>query len=248
MFDSLFIVLNENGVVLASMLTSGTAFSNVSDILKKLKARLDIQGSRPSCFYVDNCCSWKAKLVNVFGPLLSVKLDLFHTIQRVIKKIPKRNQPEGIRRIRKQMIQELRIIIRDPRDKGEERQMETPSPEVLLCNVDSFFRCWNNTKFEGEKVLPSSAVSELEKLKVHMKKGCLSFIPKSAGTSRNEQLHQKLKKAVGRSRLGLSYCLSLLDEFFYAHDEQKIARHSGAKTPVPPVEHYYDAENVTSFK
>ena len=33
--------------------------------------------------------------------------------------------------------------------------------------------------------------------------------------------------------------------FFYAHNEQKIARHSGAKTPVPPVEHYYDAENVS---
>lgn len=89
-FDSLYIVLNETGQVLTYKLTKGTALSKVEDIhvLKNLKSRLDQQKASCETIFVDDCCKVRSKLQQIF-PNMSIKLDLFHAIQRVTSKVPK---------------------------------------------------------------------------------------------------------------------------------------------------------------
>ena len=41
--------------------------------------------------YIDNCCQWKRLLQEEFGNDVLVKLDLFHAIQHITSKMPKRH-------------------------------------------------------------------------------------------------------------------------------------------------------------
>ena len=189
LYDTLFIVLNEEGIALSWKLCKGTNFPSVENVLKLLKERLDRQGKNPTIFMLDNCRSWRTKVKKVF-PNIAVKLDPFHAIQGVIKKIPKKKGcTETITQLRRQMILPLKNIFREPADKGEQRTMDTPSPEIILKNIDNFMRQWKTVEFNCIPLLPSSAVHEIEKLKGHVTKGCLSGIPPSGGTNRNETLH-----------------------------------------------------------
>ena len=90
-YDSMFCILNEDGVVLAWQLTKGTAFHNVKDLLTNLKGRFEQQNNNIKLCMIDNCCAWRGKLQDVFGSEMEVKLDLFHAVQRVVKCIPKRH-------------------------------------------------------------------------------------------------------------------------------------------------------------
>ena len=92
-YNSLFCVTNEGGQVVTWELTRSVAFSYVEDILLKLKDRLDKQGKSVKEFYVDICCSWRAKLQQVFGKNLKVYLDLFHAVKRVSSTISKEAPP-----------------------------------------------------------------------------------------------------------------------------------------------------------
>ena len=137
LYDTLFIVLNEEGVVLSWKLCKGTNFSSVENVLKLLKERLHRQGKNPTIYMLDNCCSWRTKVTKVF-PNIAVKLDLFHAIQRVIKRIPKKKGcTETITQLRRQMILSLKKIFREPADKDEQRTMDTPSPDIILKNIDN---------------------------------------------------------------------------------------------------------------
>ena len=92
-------------------LTKGTSFEKVRSRLVSLNTCTHEQGTTISAFYVDNCCMWQNKLQDVFGADLSVKLDLFYAVQRVIKNIPKRD-PHGrtLKFIRQRMINDLRMV------------------------------------------------------------------------------------------------------------------------------------------
>jgi len=52
------------------------------------------------------------KLQDVFGQQLEVKLDLFHAVQRIVIKIPKRHP------FRQQCVNELKLVFRDSTDHG----------------------------------------------------------------------------------------------------------------------------------
>ena len=58
------------------------------------------------CMYVDDCCELCNKINNKFGPHVSVKLDLFHTMQRITKTIPK-NHVHAL-----QFLKELGLVFR----------------------------------------------------------------------------------------------------------------------------------------
>lgn len=96
------------------------------------------------------------------------------------------------------MILSLKKIFREPADKGEQRTMDTPSPEIILKNIDNFMRHWKTVEFNSIPLLPSSAVHEIEKLEGHVTRDCLSGIPPSGGTNRNEALHRTLNKSLKR--------------------------------------------------
>lgn len=164
------------------------------------------------------------------------------SIQRVIKKIPKKKGcTETVTQLRRQMILSLKNIFREPADKGEQRTMNTPSPEIILKNIDNFMRQWKTVEFNSIPLLPSSAVHEIEKLKGHVTKGRLSGIPPSGGMNRNEALHRTLNRSLKRSRIGLELALAFLGLFFYKWNEKK-SRKSNKRGQqinyIPPVESY----------
>ena len=171
LYDTLFIVLNEEGNVLGWKLCKGTKFSSVENVLQLLKDRLVKQGEKPTIFFLDNCCSWRSKLLKIF-PDVTIKLDPFHAIQRVIRKIPKKKGcTETIMQLRRKMILSLRQLFRDPKDRGEQRTMDTPSPEVILENIEMFMRQWSTAEIDSIPLLSSSAIKEINNLKHHVIKG-----------------------------------------------------------------------------
>lgn len=214
LYDTLFIVLNEEGIVLSWKLCKGTKFSLVENVLKLLKERLDRQGKKPTIFMLDNCCSWRTKVTKVF-PNIAVKLDPFHAMQRVIKKIPKK---------------ERMYWNGNTTSKADDTLLEKNLPWTCWSrrtknNGYSFTRnhfekYWQfhesvkTVEFNSIPLLPSSAVHEIEKLKGHVTKGCLCGIPPSGGTDRNEALHRTLNKSLKQSRIGLELALSFLGLVF----------------------------------
>lgn len=216
-----------------------------------LNERLQRHGKKPEFFFLDNCCSWRTKLTKVFPDIL-IKLDIFHAIQRVVKKIPKmKGCSETVKLLRRRMIQSLRKVIRDPSDLGEQRTMATPSSEVILKNIDSFLLQWNKIEVNSTQVLPPPALKEISKLRIHVTKGCLSDIPPSGGTNRNEVLHKTLNKSLRRSRIGLELAVALLGFYFYKWNENKVSKmnNKGKRVNyIPPVEIYNDNIHVSEHE
>ena len=216
-YDSLFCILNEKGQVVAWQLTKGTSFNQVETLLKGLKSRLDKQGVVLKAVYVDNCCQVRQKVQNVFGNV-PVKLDLFHAISRVTQKIPKQSRHI----LAGACIIDFSNVFRCKSDKEEERKEETPSSDELLDNLKDFLVKWKDMKHtDDEDVLTASAVHEIDCLKKHIEKGCLSGIPPRSGSEKNENLHKNLRHIVARSRLGVESALALLTIFFYYWNERR---------------------------
>lgn len=113
LYDSLFIVMNEIGIILAWKLCKGTAFDKVEDLLTSLKDRLATKACVVNHFYIDNCCQWR---LSVFDGV-AIKLDPFHAIQRVVTKIPKKGGSGPLQKLRTQMLHDFKMILRDPTDR-----------------------------------------------------------------------------------------------------------------------------------
>ena len=241
LYDSLFIVMNEIGVVLSWNLCKGTGFHNVKDQLIDLKGRLDMQRCQISHFYVDNCCQWRHKLNSVFDGV-SVKLDPFHAIQRVTSKIPKKRGNSPFERLRAQMVRDFKLILRHPSDIGKQRTKPTPSELVIEKNIQNFLTQWKSVEYEGANLLPQCAIHEIDKLLVHVRKGCLSDIALSGGTSRNEGIHRVLNKTLKKSRIGIQFALALLGIFFYIWNEKRITvvKDKSKIRVTPPIESHFE--------
>ena len=117
------------------------------------------------------------QIVIVIGDSLKVYLDLFHAVERVSDKTPKRHP------LRRECIEELRMVFRDPTDQGVKRTKETPSPDVLIKNIRRFEARWKSAQSAGKMILSNAAIKELRDLEVHMQLGCLSGIKPGRGTN-----------------------------------------------------------------
>ena len=89
LYNSLFIVMNEIGIVLTWQFCRGTSFAAVEDQLRNLQERLKNLQCPIKNFYIDNCCQWRTKIKGIFENSL-VLLDPFHAIERFTSKIPKK--------------------------------------------------------------------------------------------------------------------------------------------------------------
>jgi len=207
-YDSVFLVLNGKGQVLTWQLTKGTSFAEVTVLLKHLAERPNQQ---LKTVYVDDCCKLRKKISNLFGPNVSVKLDLFHAIQRITKTIPKKHVHAS------QFLKELRLIFRRNGDCGEKRLLSMPSTQQLIKNLDKFITEWKKRDRETTIFKPETAAA-LERLRQHMQLGCLSDIPVGAGTNRNERLHQHLNNYFNRSKIGILLAYALLSVILHAHN------------------------------
>ena len=241
-FDSLYIVLNEVGQVLTYKLTKGTAMSRVEDILKNLKCRFDQQKVTCDTIFVDDCCKVRSKLQQIF-PNLSVKLDLFHAIQRVTSKVPKDRKHY----LSSSFIDDFKMIFRGDLDQGEIREMETPDEQTIMSNLERLTERWKDIKYDtGEAVLNANVMHEIVNLKVHIERGCLSGIPVGGGSTRNENLHKNLRAVIARSRLGCELAEALLATFFYIWNERSASELPSAC--VRPILSYRAALEDQGFK
>jgi hypothetical protein len=70
-----------------------------------------------------------------------------------------------------QVLKDLKLLFRDPKDTGQIRTLPTPAPDILFQQLDMFI-----TKWKGY-ILNDKVQKELQALRGHINKGCLSNIP-----------------------------------------------------------------------
>ena len=209
-YDSLFLVLNEQGKIVTWQLTKGTSFKEVLTLLQNLASRSD---ENMRTVYVDDCCKLRSKIENVFGKNISVKLDIFHAVQRISKTLRKRHP------YRLQCLQDLRLVFRCDGDSGEKRLSTTPSSEKILLNFENFIKKWHKVAdYNGVKLFNNETDVAIERLKKHITLGCLSNIPAGCGTNKNERLHQLIGKYFNRSRIGILLAYALLSVILHSNN------------------------------
>ena len=99
-------------------------------------------------------------------------------MQRIASKIKKRHP------LRRKCLDAFRLVFRENGDIEKDRKQPTPSREIMLKNLDRFRENWSNIAFGGENIPSKQAWVELDKLKVHIPKGCLENIPPKARCTR----------------------------------------------------------------
>ena len=209
-YDSLFLVLNDQGKIVSWQLTKGTSFQEVVALLQNLGSRSD---ENLRTVYVDDCCKLRNKIENVFGKNISVKLDIFHAVQRISKTLCK------IHPYRLQCLQDLRLVFRCDGDSGEKRLSTTPSSEKILLSFENFIKKWHKVAdHNGAKLFNSETDVATERLKKHITLGCLSNIPAGCGTNRDERLHQLIGKYFNRSRIGILLAYALLTVILHSNN------------------------------
>lgn len=137
-YSGLFIVLNEQGLVLTWSFTATEKFGEISHLLSSLRDRMSNKGRIVRQAYLDNCCKWSKCLEEVFGPGLDVKLDIFHGLQRITRTIPKRHKKSSA------CSADLKFVVRDRDDQGAIRTRNTPNQSVIEENMSIFVSKWSN--------------------------------------------------------------------------------------------------------
>ena len=236
-FENLFIVLNEDHKVVGWRLTKSTCFEEIRDLLQSVNNCLD---NPLQTVIVDDCCRVRNQYQSIF-PGVVVKLDLFHATQRVIKTFPKGSEWS------KQISTEFGLVFRADGDCGATRCLTTPAPDIIERNLDNFIKRWKNTLSHDDQ---AKTFKELQNLRVHVKKGCLSGIHPGQGTESNERLHQTLNKSLlcGATTIGPEIAIAVITLIFYALNCRKEGKkHEGNSriipfVPLPSVESEIDGK------
>ena len=197
-YDSLFILMNEEGYIKAYQYTKGTALENVNELLIKIK-----QQGEPEFIYVDNCCSLRKQLLQIF-PNTKVKLDLFHAVQRLVKTISKKHI------FCSEFSKQIGLVFRGRNDIEEQRKESTSSPETILRNFENLIEEWKDVNYKGWKIVNESFLREANNLKKHILNSCLSDISPGQGTNRNENLHKNLKSILKSKKMGIQTANALM--------------------------------------
>ena len=213
-FKSLFIVLNDIGQVLSWQLADDTSHDTVHEALNEINQRLKTKTKTLKEIYVDDCCKLRNKLQSVFGKEVEVKLDIFHAIQRITKKTSKRHS------LFYDFVASLKNVFRDSSDIGNSRQLPTPSPKDLGNNMDAFVKRWKDVKSHcGKIILTPQVLEEINKLRQHINRGCLSYIRPGRGTNRDESLHKRINNFMKYSKVGTELAYALLMSVFDRYNE-----------------------------
>jgi hypothetical protein len=196
-YKAVFCILNEIGRVMQWQFTSSDGFSEVRAMFESLRERFRKSGCQLSGIFVDNCCKWRESLNHIFEDV-PVKLDLFHAVQRVVREVPKRIT------VSRDIANDFGVVFREKNDHGTRREQPTPKPKVILKNLEHFIEKWRDVKNDrdGSNILNTKAMHEIENLKKHIIKGCLSDIDVGCGTSRDERLHRDMNKIVSSTSIG----------------------------------------------
>ena len=225
-YSGLFCILNSDGVVVTWKMTKTLTFDEIENHLTCLQTRLQQHGRVVQEFYVDICCSWRKKLTTIFGQQLKVYLDIFHAVQRISRKLPKKHPYHS------QCLKALQLMFRDQSDQGPIRTKSTPDSATLRRNLLTFQQQWEGISYNDRPIISPATVKEIRSLLVHIDKGCLSGIQPGRGTNRNERLHKDLNSHMTTSRYGVELAYALLTSIFYSHNE-KITANKEKRAPKP---------------
>ena len=223
-YDSLFLVMNSNGEVVAWQFTKGTSFDQVRSLLEGLVKHAHKQGQPVTTVYIDDCCKLRKKIKTVFGLETNVKLDLFHAIQRITKTLSRKHP------MYHQCLFSLRQVFREFGDSGEHRITETPSTETLMQKLSDFCSKWNTTAIWTHET--DTAAKNLQK---HISAGCLSGIPPGHGTNHNERFHRFLRSFFNRSKIGITLAYALMSVLIHAHNSSVSAKGKRITRPIPAI-------------
>ena len=113
------------------------------------------------------------KYTKIF-PGTEVKLDLFHASQQITKTLNKAKTTTN------SFMREFSQIFRRDDDQGSARLKYTPAKEQLEKNLNSLIERWINVP--NSPLGNSRTTREIEHLRLHIQKGCLSDIPPGCGT------------------------------------------------------------------
>ncbi len=158
-YDAVFLVFNKDGKIISWQFTKSGSYKEVKPILEAVANRNKTINNAVKTIYIDNCCQWRFKLQEVFGITCQVKLDIFHAIQRIVQKIPKKHP------FHSQCAADLRQVFRHDGDHGIKRTRSTPCSAKMLANLNSFVHRWENIMYDGNHVLSIAALHEIENSK-----------------------------------------------------------------------------------
>ena len=220
LYNSVFIALNEHGQVILWQFTRTTSLDEVKEQLQNIHTRMTHSCRVPFTILVDACCSQRQKVKQIFGEECVVCLDIFHAVQRVTRKLPKRHL------FFRECANDFKMVFRSPTDIGKVRKHTTPCPVVTMETIEHFVKKWNTCELNGWKVLNDPALKEIGCLKVHISKRCLANIYPCCGTNRNENLHRHINPHfLNRSRMELPLALALITILLFHHNrtiEEKL--------------------------
>lgn len=237
-YEAVFIVMNEKGEVITWQFTKTKGYDEIALLLKKLKQRVASQGSKITYIDLDDCCHLRDKLCQTFGAI-TVRLDLFHAVQRLTRCIVKKHKQAYT------CLQQLKMVFREDGDIQTDRAKPTPSPEIMLQKLNGFCEYWSNN---GDNVLRPSFYQEVRKLKSHIIQGCLSGIPVGRGTNRNEALHRHINPFFDCSRMSVQLALAMLTFLFFCHNQKnepsKSVVHNAYATALEAAKNKYYGKNT----
>lgn len=216
-YDSLFIVMTEEGKIVKWQFTKGTSFEQVRTVLEDLKSLAQEQGEQIKVVFTDDCCKLRQKIVSVFGSNTAAKLDLFHAVQRITKALRKRHP------LHHQCLLDLRQVFRQNGDSGERRLADTPPPREITPKLTEWCQKWKHmSDSSGNKIWTSATDGAVEHLQKHVTAGCLSALPPGGGTNKNERFHRFLNSFFNKSKIGILLAYALMTVLIHTHNVQMI--------------------------
>ena len=132
----------------------------------------------------------------------------------------------------KQFSSELSLILRRNGDLGTERTTSTPGSDEIEANLERLLFSWKDR-------LSKETLHQLECLRKHIQKGCLSDIPPGCGTQKNERLHRHINRSLlcGVSKIGPELAIAVMSCALFAWNcKRQINRLTSRAKPVMPVE------------
>ena len=127
----LFIVLNEEGLVVNWKLTKTTAQIEIEVELKSVKS---LSGAFLKYIFMATCCGCREIYEDIFPDAL-IKLDLFHACQRITKLLTDKKS-----NLAQRFSQNFGLVFREDNNLSEIRNFETPSREKTLTNLEHFLQ------------------------------------------------------------------------------------------------------------
>ena len=108
--------------------------------------------------------------------------------------------------------------------------MSTVCPEEIEANLERLLFVW-------KKNLNKDSLNQIEQLRKHIRKGCLSDKPVGCGTEKNERLHRHSNRSLlcGVSKIGPELAIAVMTCVLYAWNCKRKGSHLQSKIVVSVV-------------